>query len=129
MSTGLIIAIVVVAVILVTGLAVFTIRTRRDARMLKQRRKEAVTASRQEAEQRAKDAERADMHARIAQAEAERSRAESQLHTERAAAYEKGMADDQLADRKGGSDDEPADREGGAPDELADREGGASSRR
>ena len=103
MSTGLIIAIIVVAALLTVGLVAFTVRTRRDERMLKQRRREAVAARRRDADLRAKDAERADMRARIARAEAERNRAEAQLQKERAAAYQSGLADDQLPERKRGA--------------------------
>jgi hypothetical protein len=101
MSTGLIIAIVVVALLLI-GFFVLLPRIRAKSREkarereLKQRRQEVAGEHRSEADTRAREAERAERQARIAQKQAEAERAEAELHQERAAMHEKGMADHEL---------------------------------
>jgi hypothetical protein len=121
MSTGLIIAIVVVALILI-ALAVMLPRMRASAarkqaeRELHSRRQAVAGEHRSEAAQREERAEEAEQKARMAQQAAERERAEANLHNERADMHERGRADDELID------DHERDRfadvanTGGAPD-------------
>ena len=103
MSTGLIIAIVVVALILL-ALLFFIPRMREKARVqkrereLEQRRDRVATEHREHADARQREAQQAEQKARLAQKEAERQRAEAGLHQERAKTYESGMADDELID-------------------------------
>jgi hypothetical protein len=101
MSTGVIIAIVVVAVILVAAVIALIARARSGERALARRRTEAAEASRRDADLKVGEAERAEHRARLAQAEAERHRAESRLGHERAEAFEQGLADDHLRDDEG----------------------------
>jgi FtsZ-interacting cell division protein ZipA len=102
MSTGLIIAIVVIALILLALVAFVMPRMRRKAqvrareRELGQRRERVADEHRTEASQRQREAEMAEQKARMAQTEAERERAEAQLHEQRADMHERGMADDEL---------------------------------
>jgi FtsZ-interacting cell division protein ZipA len=104
MSTGLIIAIVVIAIILIALFAFVLPRARRTAqvkareRELGQRRDRAAVEQREEAEARNRDAETAEQKARMAQAEAERERAEAKLREERAQMHEQGRADHELID-------------------------------
>jgi FtsZ-interacting cell division protein ZipA len=104
MSTGLIIAIVVVALILLVLFAFVLPRARRTAqvkareRELEQRRERVAEEHRTEAEERRGMAERAEQKAQMAQAEAERERAEAELRERRAQMHERGMADDELID-------------------------------
>jgi FtsZ-interacting cell division protein ZipA len=104
MSTGLIIAIVVIALILLVLFAFVLPRARRTAqvkareRELEQRRERVAEEHRTEAEERRGMAERAEQKAQMAQAEAERERAEAQLREQRAQMHERGMADDELID-------------------------------
>jgi FtsZ-interacting cell division protein ZipA len=104
MSTGLIIAIVVIAIILIALFAFVLPRARRTAqvkareRELGQRRERAAEEQREEAELRNRDAEIAEQKARMAQAEAERERAEAKLREERAQMHERGRADHELID-------------------------------
>jgi len=101
MSTGLIVAIVVVALILV---ALFVLmprmrrkaEERRTARELGRRRDRVATDHREHASTRAAEAERAERKARMAQQEAERERAEAQRLEASAEMHERGLADDQL---------------------------------
>ena len=101
MSTGLIIAIVVVALILLAVLFLIP-RMRRKAEMRKRerelanRRDAVATEHREVAESRQREAEEAERRARMAQKEAERQRAEAELHQERAAMHERGDADHEL---------------------------------
>ena len=104
MSTGLIIAIVVIAIVLI-ALAAFVLPRARHAaevrsrqRELDQRRERVAGEHRTEAEQRAHAAEEAEHKARIAEQEARRERAEADLHTERATLHERGMADHELVE-------------------------------
>jgi flagellar biosynthesis/type III secretory pathway M-ring protein FliF/YscJ len=98
MSTGVIIAIAVVAVIIVALVIALIVRARSGERKLVRRRQEAAAESRQHAELKVAEAERAEHRARVAEAEAERHRAESRLGHERADAFEQGMADEHLRD-------------------------------
>jgi hypothetical protein len=101
MSTGLIIAIVVVALIVLAALFLIP-RMKRQAEIKKSerelgRRREAVaTEHRETADTRAREAERAEREARMAQKNAERQRAEAELHQERAQMHERGDADHEL---------------------------------
>jgi hypothetical protein len=103
MSTGLIIAIVVVALILI-GLLVLLPRMKKQAELKKRerelgQRREAVAGEHREvADSRAQEAEQAERQARMAQKEAERQRAEADLHRERASMHEQGQADHELID-------------------------------
>jgi type II secretory pathway pseudopilin PulG len=103
MSTGLIIAIVVVALVLLAVLF-FIPRMRRKAEMRKrerelgQRREAVATEHREHADTRAREADEAERRARMAQKEAERERAEAELHQERASMHERGEADHELID-------------------------------
>ena len=101
MSTGLIIAIVVVALILLAVLF-FIPRMKRQAALKKRerelghRREAVATEHREVASSREREAEQAEQQARIAQKEAERQRAEAELHQERATMHERGDADHEL---------------------------------
>jgi type II secretory pathway pseudopilin PulG len=93
MSTGLIVAIVVVALIII-GVVAFLLprmRARSHERAVERRREEVAGAHREVAEQRMAEAQRAE---RIARAE----RAEAELHQSRAELHEQGLADDELED-------------------------------
>jgi FtsZ-interacting cell division protein ZipA len=102
MSTGLIIAIIIVALLLIALFAFVLPRARRQAqvrareRELGQRRERAADEHREEAETRRRDAEMAEHKAQMAQAEAQRERAEANLREQRAQLHERGMADDEL---------------------------------
>jgi hypothetical protein len=101
MSTGLIIAIIVVALILL-AILFFIPRMKRKAQLKKrerelgQRREAIATEHRETADTRAREAERAEREARMAQKNAERQRAEAELHQERAEMHERGDADHEL---------------------------------
>src|SRR5215211_4944243 len=103
MSTGLIIAIVVVALILLAVLFLIP-RMRRKAEMRKRerelanRRDAVATEHREVVMEREREAERAEREARMAQKNAERQRAEAELHQERATMHERGEADHELID-------------------------------
>jgi hypothetical protein len=105
MSTGLIIAIVVVALILL-ALLFFIPRMREKARVkarereLSKRREAVAGQHREVADTRQQEAERAEREARMAQKEAERQRAEAELHQERATMHERGDADHELIDEQ-----------------------------
>jgi type II secretory pathway pseudopilin PulG len=102
MSTGTIIAIVVVALILLAIFAFVLPRARRKAqvkareRELGQRREQVAEQHRTEAGTREREADMAERKAQIAQAEAEKQRAEAQMQKQRAEMHERGMADDEL---------------------------------
>ena len=153
MSTGLIIAIVVVALILIALFAFVLPRARRGAQMkqrereLEQRRERVAGEHRAEAEERSRQAEMAEQKAQMAEAEAKRERAEAEMREQRAQMHERGMADDELIDESerdkfagtSGMRDEPApmreddpdrpmheprgDYEQGRVDEAREREG------
>jgi FtsZ-interacting cell division protein ZipA len=104
MSTGLIIAIVVAALLLIALFAFVLPRARRNAqvkareRELGQRRERAAEEHRTEAAERNRQAEMAEQKARMAEAEAQRERAEAELREQRAQMHEQGMADHELVD-------------------------------
>jgi hypothetical protein len=93
MSTGAIIAIVVIALVLLAVVAFVLPRTRARAREreINRRRQEVAGAHREVAEDRMERAQRAE---RIARAE----RAEAEMHASRAELHEQGLADDELDD-------------------------------
>jgi FtsZ-interacting cell division protein ZipA len=103
MSTGLIIAIVVVALILLAVLF-FIPRMKRQAELKKRerelghRREAVATEHREVADTRQREADQAERQARMAQKEAEKQRAEAELHQERATMHERGDADHELID-------------------------------
>jgi FtsZ-interacting cell division protein ZipA len=103
-STGLIIAIVVVVLLLVALFAFVLPRARRKAevasreRELGQRRDRAAEEQRTEAAERNRQAEMAEQKARMAETEAKRERAEAELREQRAQMHEQGMADHELID-------------------------------
>jgi len=102
-STGLIIAIVVVALILI-GLLVLLPRMRAAAerkkaeRELVQRRETVAGEHREAAREREQRADMAEQKARMAQQAAEKERAEAGMMEQRAEMHERGMADDELID-------------------------------
>jgi hypothetical protein len=104
MSTGLIIAIVVAALLLIALFAFVLPRARRNAqvkareRELGQRRERAADEQRTEAAERNRQAEMAEQKARMAETEAKRERAEAELREQRAQMHEQGMADHELVD-------------------------------
>jgi FtsZ-interacting cell division protein ZipA len=104
MSTGLIIAIVVIALILLALFAFVLPRARRTAqvkareRELGKRREQVAGEHRAEAEERRGQAEMAEQRAQMAESEAKRERAEAELREQRAQMHERGMADDELID-------------------------------
>jgi FtsZ-interacting cell division protein ZipA len=104
MSTGAIIAIVVIAVILVAIFAFVLPRMRRRAeikareRELGQRREQVADHHRTEATEREREAEMAERKARMSQAEADKQRAEAQMQQQRAEMHERGEADHELID-------------------------------
>jgi FtsZ-interacting cell division protein ZipA len=120
MSTGLIIAIVVIALILLALFAFVLPRARRTAKVkarereLGQRREHRAEEHREEAMERRNQAEMAEQKAKMAAAEAERERAEAQMREQRAEMHERGMADHELIDEHerdrfaGTSADQPA---------------------
>ena len=130
MSTGLIIAIVVVALILIALFAFVLPRARKTAqvkareRELGQRREQRAEEHRAEAAERRGEAEMAEQRARMAETEAQRERAEADMREQRAQMHERGMADDELIDESerdkfagtSGMRDEPAPMRGDDPD-------------
>ncbi len=102
MDTGLIIAIVVVALILLAIVAFVMPRMQRQAKVrarereLEQRRERAAGEHRAEAQERSRQAEMAEQKAKLAETEAKRERAEADLHEQRAQTTESGMADHEL---------------------------------
>jgi FtsZ-interacting cell division protein ZipA len=102
MSTGLIIAIVVVAVLLIALFAFVLPRMRHQRqvrarqRELEERRERVAGEHRAEADERAQQADRAEERARMAETESRRERAEADLHQQRAERHERGAADDEL---------------------------------
>jgi FtsZ-interacting cell division protein ZipA len=104
MTTGAIIAIVVVALIIIALLAFVLPRMRARARVQKQerelqnRRERVAGEHRAEADARKSQAAEAEQRAKIAQREAEAERAQANLHAERADLHERGMADNELID-------------------------------
>ena len=122
MSTGLIIAIVVVAIILVVLLVLLprmraTAQRKQAERELHSRRNAVAEEHRSAAGQRENRAEMAEQKARIAQQTAERERAEANLQNEQATKHERGMADHELID------DNERDRFAGVANTPADPDG------
>jgi ABC-type siderophore export system fused ATPase/permease subunit len=93
MSTGTIVAIVIIAVIAIAILAFVMprMRARSEERKLSKRRGRAAEGHRELAEHRTE-------RARMAEAQAQRERAEAELHQSRAQMHEQGLADDELDD-------------------------------
>lgn len=93
MSTGAIIAIVVVALLIVALIAFVLPRSRARARerQVVRRREEVAGAHREVAQERMAEADRIEREARA-------QRAEAEMHESRAALHEEGMADDDLAE-------------------------------
>jgi FtsZ-interacting cell division protein ZipA len=91
MSAGAIVAIVIAACIVLALLFVVlpAARRRKQERLVERRRREVAGAHRDEAESRM-------ARAQLAEKEAARERAEAELHQQRAALHERGMADGDL---------------------------------
>src|SRR3954447_21439696 len=104
MTTGAIIAIVVVALIIIGLLAFMLPRMRARARVQKQerelqnRRERVAGEHRAEADVRERQATEAEQRARLAAREANAAQAQAELHAERADLHERGMADHELID-------------------------------
>ena len=103
MSTGLIVAIVVAAVIILALLVLLPrmragTQRKQAERELYSRRDAVAEEHRSAAAQRENRAEMAEQKARIAQQTAERERAEASLQAEQAKKHERGMADHELID-------------------------------
>jgi hypothetical protein len=102
MTTGAIIAIVVVALIVIALLAFLMPRMRARARVQKRerelaaRRERVAGEHRREADVREREAAEAEQRARIAEREAQAQRAQAELHEEKAGLHERGMADHEL---------------------------------
>jgi flagellar biosynthesis/type III secretory pathway M-ring protein FliF/YscJ len=109
MSAGTIVAIVIIAVVLIAifAFALPRMRARKQERQLNNARGRAAEGHREVADERME-------RARLAEAQAQRERAEAELHQSRATMHERGMADDRLDDAP-----EPGrfDREGEAEQE------------
>jgi Flp pilus assembly protein TadB len=108
MSTGLIVAIVVIAALAVLLFAFVLPRARAKAheREVTRRRGEVASAHRDRAEDRAARADYAEQQAR-------RERAEAEIHESRARLHERGLADDELdaeRERLGTTDGDRTDR-------------------
>jgi flagellar biosynthesis/type III secretory pathway M-ring protein FliF/YscJ len=93
MSTGTIVAIVIIAVVVlaILAFAMPRMRARSQERKLNQARGRAAEGHRELADERME-------HARLAEAQAQRERAEAELHQSRADMHERGLADDRLDD-------------------------------
>ncbi len=103
MSTGVIIAIVVIVLLLI-GLLVLLPRMRAKAdqrkaqKELEGRRDRVATENREAASTRATEAERAEQEAVVAQQKAKAERAEAERLESEAQLHERGLADDQLVE-------------------------------
>ena len=103
MSTGLIIAIIVVVLLLI-GLLVLMPRMRAKAeerkaqKELESRRERVATEHRETASTRSTEADRAEQEAEIAQQKARAQRAEAESHEQQAQLHERGLADDKLVE-------------------------------
>ena len=122
MSTGLIIAIAVAAVILLALLVMLprmraSARRKQAERELAQRRETVADEHRSAAREREERADMAEQKARMAQQAADRERAEAGLMEERATMHERGMADHELVD------DSERDRFADVMSSPADRDG------
>jgi uncharacterized protein HemY len=93
MSTGTIVAIVIVALIVLAILAFVLprLRARGHERKLNKARGQAAEGHREVAEERME-------RARLAERQAQRERAEAELHQSRADMHERGLADDRIED-------------------------------
>jgi outer membrane protein TolC len=93
MSAGTIVAIVIIAVVLIAifAFALPRMRARKQERQLNNARGRAAEGHREVADERME-------RARLAEAQAQRERAEAELHQSRATMHERGMADDRLDD-------------------------------
>jgi FtsZ-interacting cell division protein ZipA len=93
MSTGTIVAIVVIAVVVIAILAFAMprMRARSQERKLNKARGRAAEGHREVADERME-------RARLAERQAQRERAEAELHQSRADMHERGLADDRLED-------------------------------
>ena len=93
MSTGAIVAIVIIAVVLIAifAFALPRMRARKQERQLNRARGQAAEGHREVADERMQ-------RARLAERQAQRERAEAELHQSRAEMHEKGLADDELDD-------------------------------
>ena len=91
MSAGAIVAIVIAAVIIIAIFAFLLprMRARKQERQLDKARGRAAEGHREVAEDRME-------RARLAERQAQRERAEAELHQSRAQMHERGLADDQL---------------------------------
>ena len=124
MSTGLIVLIVVVALVVI-GLLVLLPRMRaaserkKAERELVQRRETVAGEHREAAREREQRAEMAEQKARLAQQQAEKERAEAGVMEERAQMHERGMADDELVEDHERERFSPVMENGG----TADRDG------
>jgi FtsZ-interacting cell division protein ZipA len=103
MSTGLIIAIVVAAIIIIALLVMLpriraSARRKQAERELHSRRQTVAEEHRSAAAERENRAELAEQKARMAEQAAQRERAEAGLQSERADMHERGMADHELID-------------------------------
>jgi FtsZ-interacting cell division protein ZipA len=144
MSTGLIIAIVVAALVLIALFAVVLPRARHSAEMKKrerelgQRREHRAEEHRAEAAERRGEAEMAEQRAHMAETEAQRQRAEADMREQRAQMHERGMADDELIEESererfagtsatGGDADRPM-HEPASADEAREQERGRFAR-
>lgn len=151
MSTGVIIAIVVVVLLLI-GLMVLMPRMRAKAnerkaqKELESRRERVATEHRETASARTGEADRAEQEAEIAQQKARAQRAEAERHESEAKLHERGLADEQLvedherdrfsgvaggngtdrseADQRTADDERPAARQAGAGDDDTEYEQG-----
>jgi hypothetical protein len=134
MSTGAIVAIVIVALIVVALLAFLMPRMRARARVQKRerelaaRRERVAGEHRSEADVREREAAEAEQRARIAEREAQAQRAQAELHQEKAGLHERGMADHELIEkdereRFAGTSATSHDRDADGVDDR--REGGA----
>ena len=93
MSTGAIVVIVIAALIILAVLAFVLprMRARSQERKLSRARGQAAEGHREIAEDRME-------RARLAERQAQRERAEAELHESRASMHERGLADDRLDD-------------------------------
>jgi hypothetical protein len=141
MTTGAIIAIVVVALVVIALLAFMLPRMRAKAqvqkreRELQNRRERAAEEQRSEATARERQASEAEQRARIAAKEADAERAQAELHQERAGLHERGMADHELIDDSerdrfaGTSAMSGHDRDGDGVDDRREDRGDVDGRR
>jgi hypothetical protein len=127
MSTGLIIAIVVIALLLI-GLFVFVLPRARQKAQVKARERELGQRREQVVEEHRGVAGERERHAEAAERKAREARAEAEMHKERAELHQRGMADDELVEDHEREhfapalDRDPEDRENVDTDTGADRD-------